>query len=214
MSGATISWRGREIPALLPGIEFNEATHEYFIRGEKWPSVTGFLTPLKSAFVSAQTIGANWGTSAHNHAFHYVRGTIDMSRVDPVMRPTLEGFHEALLALGFNRECDFLAEYMIYSERLRFAGRFDFMFAVGKRDMLIDLKTGAQGERESRMTGAQLGGYLIGCIEHGLTRLPAADLVEINVQPDGKWMVRKFEPHTMMNIFKSQMTVVNYFGNL
>lgn len=212
---ATIKWRGRDIPALLPGVEYDPEKHEYKVDGQHFPSVSSFLSALQSPFIGLNSaVAAEWGTSAHTHLYHLIAGNLDMKRVSERMMPTIQGFEKALGHLGLTRINPALCEYIVYSKRLRFAGRFDFLFADGNRDVLVDFKTGTPSERSSRMTGMQLGGYLYAGIECKLIKLSSTFLAEINVQPDGKFEVRRFGAERCMNVFVAQATVKNYFDNL
>ena len=212
--GEMLKWRGQEIPALLPGVEFNEDRHEYKLFGVIWPNITGFL-PYN--FYNVSDTGAKWGTSAHKHAFHFVKKTIDIKRVAKSMLPTLEGFAAGLKHFGISLDADVVAEYIVYSKRYHFIGRFDFLFDLGEFDLLFDFKTGAISEQGSRRTGLQVGGYAIAAIEQGLTTLRRLRLGELNVQPDGTWTPREWrgrEVRELMHTFLAQVTVQNYYNKL
>ena len=211
-AAATIQWRGRAVPALLPGIEFDEAKHEYKVDGQKWPNVTGYLADYYHGPQESQ--GAKWGTSAHKHVFHFMKKTLDLARVAKNMRPTIDGWCKGLEYFKVPPDADMLAEYIIYSKPFHFIGRFDFLFALPDMDLLIDLKTGSQGEMESRKTGLQQGGYAQGIIEHGLSTLSRLRLAEMNVQPDGTMTPQWFKTREVMEVFRAQVRVVNYFKKL
>jgi hypothetical protein len=214
MSSGRILWRGRELPALSPGVEFKEEGHEYRVLGAKWPSVTGFLSDYYDG--PDDSAAAASGTSAHDHAFHFVKGTIAFDRVEEQMKPTLIGIKDGLKELGVDvyGEDSVLAEYIVHSRKFHFIGRLDFLFAVKLNDLLVDLKTGSPSEKATRRTGLQIGGYAIAAIELGITTTAKLRGAELNVQPDGKWRVREFKMREVMQTFLAQVQVKNYFSKV
>jgi hypothetical protein len=212
MGSLTVQWRGQAIPALIPGVEFSDEKHEYHVHGAKWPNVTGFLADFYDG--PEDSSAAAWGKSAHDHAFHLIKGTIAMDRVEENMRPTLRGIEEGLKDLGVKIGDEALAEYIVFSRKFHFIGRFDFLFAIKSNDLLVDLKTGSPSEKETRRTGLQVGGYAIAAIEQELTSASKLRVAELNVQPDGKSKVREFKLREVMNTFLAQITVKNYFSKI
>jgi hypothetical protein len=213
MTGAaTIQWRGRAVPAVLPGVEFEEKGHKYRVNGQSWPSVTSFLEDYYHG--PQESAGAKWGTSAHKHVFHFMAKTLDMERLNPRMKPTLDGWLDALSFFKVPPGAEMLAEYIVYSARFHFIGRFDFLFALPDMDLLLDLKTGGQGEMESRKTGLQLGGYCHGIIEHGLSTISRLRAAEANIQQNGTMTPRWFKTREIMRVFLAQVEVKNYFQKI
>jgi hypothetical protein len=213
MTPTTIKWRGRAIPAVLPGVEFDEVRHEYKVDGAKWPNVTGFLEDYYHGPQDSK--GARWGDSAHKHVFHFMKRTIDLARVKESMRPTLDGWMRALAHFNIPEDAEMLAEYIVYSSKFRFIGRLDFLFALKEIDLLLDLKTGEMSEMGTRKTGLQLGGYCQAIIEHGLSTLKRLRAAEVNIQPDGNMTPHLF-PNMIeiMQTFLAQVKVKNYFRKL
>jgi hypothetical protein len=209
----TILWHGADIPALLPGVEFKADGHEYTVDSSPWPSVTGYLNDDR--YDNGDNTAALWGESAHDHAFHLVKGTLNRSMVtDPRMVLTLQGFEAGLKHFGVTLPCGVLAEYIVYSKRFHFIGRFDFLFSLGNHDLLLDLKTGASSKRASRQTGLQLGGYAHGIIEHKLSTMTRLRLAELNVQLDGTWWPETFNTKKVMNVFLAAVSYKNYYNNI
>lgn len=213
MKASTVQWRGRAIPSLSPGVEFREKGHEYHVHGVRWPSVTGFLADFYDG--PEESASLEWGKSAHEHAFHFIKGTLDFDRVEEQMKPTLIGIKEGLKELGVPLwDGDVLAEQIVLSRKFHFIGRLDFLFAVKFNDVLVDLKTGAPSEKATRRTGLQVGGYAIAAIEEELSTASKLRTAELNVQPDGKWKVREFRTREVMNVFLAQVTVKNFFQKI
>jgi hypothetical protein len=210
----TVIWHGQEIPALLPGVEFTEAGHEYKVDGAHWPSVTGLLPERYS---NSDNTAAEWGVAAHDHCFHLVKKSLVRASVDPRMEPTVCGFEKALKHFEVPADAEVLPEYIVYSRKFRFVGRFDFLFNLGAFDLLMDLKTGASSEAESRKTGMQLGGYAIAIIEQRLSTPGRLRVAEANIQMDGTMTPREWrgrQVRELMEVFQSQMRVQNYFKKL
>lgn len=211
-----LQWHGGAVPAVLPGVEFKADGHEYTVNGSRWPSVTGFLND--DYYNNGDDTAAKWGEAAHDHAFHLVKGSLMRAAVtDPRMELTLQGFEAGLKHFGVELGGEVLAEYIVYSRRFHFIGRFDFMFNLGKYDLLLDLKTGSPNEKASRKTGAQQGGYAQAIIEHKLSTLARLRLAELNVQIDGTWTPREWRGNDVkkvMGVFISKMNWDNYFNNL
>jgi hypothetical protein len=215
MTAATITWRGRAIPAVLPGVEYDEKEHRYTVFGERYPNVTGYLQPLRPGLEFMKNKAAmTWGTMLHRYAFHLVEGRLDMGRVVEEIRPTLEGFQKAVASLGVKDIHRALAEFIVYSKKRKFAGRLDFMFEAGEKDLLADFKTGCYGEAETRITALQLGGYAHALIEHGITKPTRMRIAEVNVQRDGTWKTREFNVLEAMDVFLAQVKVKNYFDKI
>lgn len=212
---ATIKWRGRDIPAVLPGIEYDDKEHRYTIFGERFQNVTGYLMPLRPGLEFMNSKAAmTWGTMAHRYAFHLVEGRLDNNRLVEEIRPTLVGFKRAVASLGVKDLHRAIAEYIVYSMKRKYAGRLDFMFEAGEKDLLADLKTGCFGEAEARITALQLGGYAHALIEHGITKLTQLRIAEVNVQRDGEWKTREFNVMEAMDVFLAQVKVKNYVDKI
>jgi hypothetical protein len=210
----TIIWHGAEIPAILPGVEFTEAGHEYKVDGARWPNVTGFLP---ERYNNGDDTGAKWGQAAHDHCFHLVKKSLVRANVSPRMELTVRGFEKALKHFEIPADAEVLPEYIVYSRKFHFIGRFDFLFNLGAFDLLTDVKTGAASEAESRKTGMQLGGYAIAIIEQRLSTLGRLRVAEVNIQMDGAMTPREWrgrQVKELMDIFHAQMMVRNYFKKL
>ena len=215
IDAGTIQWRGRAIPALLPGLEYDPERHAYKLNGISMPSVTTILLNLRGrTFYPANNSGANWGKSAHDHVYHYVKGMLDFKRLSDRMKPTIKGFQEGLDKLGVKIKVGALGEYLIYSKKFHFAGRFDFLFQVGDDDLLIDFKTGTPSEFESRLTGLQLGGYAVALTEWKIVKPARLRLAELNVQPDGEIAIETYKPREVMHAFLAYLTVCNYMKQI
>jgi hypothetical protein len=212
MTEQTIQWRGREIPALPPGVEYNDATHRYFVDSQEWKSATQRLKPLHG-FMEDGGIGMAWGKAAHDHVFHFMQGTLDAAMVDERMWPTLRGWQDAGGFFGFISK-PFLAEYIVYSRRLRIIGRLDYLFDLGKHDLMVDLKTGSPSARETSITGLQLGIYAHGLIEHKLTTPAKLHTAEINVQMDGKMRPHEYNTAEIMAAAAGYLTYDSYMAKI
>lgn len=208
-----IIWHGAEIPAMLPGLEFDPGKHEYKVNGAIWPNVTGFLND--DFYDTGDDTAAKWGTAAHDHCFHLVKKTLIRSKVtDPRMEATLCGFEAGLKHFGIPANAPALPEYIVYSRKFHFIGRFDFLFDAGDFDILFDLKTGSPSEKASRRTGLQVGAYSHGIIEHSLSTTRRLRVAEINVQLNGEMNPREYSLREVMNVFLAQVTVKNYYNKL
>lgn len=218
-TGAGIIWKGKEIPALPSGVTYDPDRHEYRDDRGLLPSVTGFMREFQ--FQGGDDTAMKWGSAVHDHIFHYLRGTLNMKKVDRRILPYLRAIDEALEYLKLDRVL-MLSEHIVYSRRHRFAGRLDYLFEAGPKDIFIDLKTGAKCEKSSRLTAMQLGGYVIAAAEMGLTKISQARIIELNIQMDGKWRpIVESNVRESANIFLARLaevrareTVLNYLNKI
>lgn len=75
-------------------LTFNEATHEYFLDGNKLPGVSEIIKTvgLSKDFSGVDPFYRDRGKAVHSCIELFLLGTIDETSIDPVCRPFYEGF--------------------------------------------------------------------------------------------------------------------------
>ena len=144
-------------------LQFNEERHEYTLGGVVLPSVTTIISAVglyDFDHVSAETlrIAAERGTIVHTCIELYELGELDESSIDP----ELAGYFESYLKMkeaGLLPERPSAIEKRIYSEKYKYAGTLDQMFAD---DWINDIKTGLPGAEH----GLQLSAYWLALHEN------------------------------------------------
>jgi hypothetical protein len=212
-AAGTILWHGREVPALPPDFEFAPADHRYKVDGAEKPGVTKIL-PTRFYGPNGSPAAA-WGTARHEHVFHHINGTLDRSRIAASMKPIIEGFDRALAKLRIKIEPGkWLGEFFVISRRFGYCGRLDFLFDRGATDLLVDLKTGADGEVQKLDAAMQGGGYGNALIEMGLTTKARLRGATVFVGEDGGDTVDPYDMTNAIHIFMAQLTVRKYYREI
>jgi hypothetical protein len=208
-----IIWHGAEIPAVPSGVEFNHDDHRYKVDGIEKPGVTKIL-PTRFYGPNGSPAAA-WGTARHDHVFHFVHETLDISRVDASMIPIIEGFARALKKLRVEiKPGKWLGEFLVISRRYGYCGRLDFLFDRGSTDLLIDLKTGADGEIQKLDAAMQGGGYGNALIEMGLTTKARLRGATVFIGEDGSDKVDPYDMTNAIHVFMAQLTLRKYYREI
>ena len=205
MNGAgTLIWKGAEIPAMLPGLEFNPDGHIYKVNGMVWKSVTQY-TGLLCSHDFVQQVDLDWGSAAHDYLY-----LSDMDLLAPGgderMLPYIAGWNAECVKRGWDRK-KMLAEYPIYSKKYLYTGRLDNLFETEKYDWLIDKKTG----QPSPTTGPQLAGYGQAAIEWGLTTLGRLKLMEVCIDKNGVVKTQPFDFKSCLQDFLMAYSLTNKY---
>ena len=160
-----------------PYIEFSEATHEYFVDGERRPSVTQVLKSCGMIDDRFFTEFGRWrGSATHKATHYYDEGDIDRRTIDPAVKPRLNGWIKFRKGTGYTPT---LIEEICYDEIREFCGRPDRRgyFMGGKPEDsndIVDLKCYAP----PWWVRYQLAGYGWLLDKHRLFRRWAVELMD------------------------------------
>lgn len=160
-----------------PYIEFSEATHEYFVDGERKPSVTQVLKICGMVDDRFFTEFGRWrGSATHKATHYYDEGDIDRRTIDPAVKPRLNGWIKFRKDTGYTPT---LIEQICYDEIREFCGRPDRRgyFMGGKPEDsndIVDLKCYAP----PWWVRYQLAGYGWLLDKHRLFRRWAVELID------------------------------------
>ena len=205
--GETIFWKGKQIPALLPGLSFSEDGHIYKVNGVVRKSVTQY-TGLYGNHDFVTEVDLKFGSVVHDYLYKDDIGVLDFN--SPEFDHQFDGYIS-----GWNAECEkrgwdkkkMLAEYPIYSKKYLYTGRFDNAFETEHYDYFIDKKTG----QPSDITGMQLAAYVQAAIEWGFTTASRARLVEVCIDKNGKVRTQMFNFKTCLQDFLMAYSLANKY---
>ncbi len=125
-------------------IEFDESKHEYLINGQIVPSVTQILR-------AAGLIDDQWftdescirGSYVAKATHYYDQGDLAVETVDPIIKPYLD----AWIRFREESKIEVLAsEERVYHSIYRYAGTLDRRARWRGKEMIIDIKTGAESD--------------------------------------------------------------------
>jgi hypothetical protein len=133
-------------------IEFKKDTHEYFVDGVKYPSITQIL--------KAENCVEHWGdggdmargTAVHQACQFLDENDLDESSLPEWILPYLAAYNKFLI--DTNVEWKYI-EKIVYNEFYKYAGTLDRTGYLNNRYCIFDIKTNAS----PKATELQLGGY-------------------------------------------------------
>lgn len=157
----------------------DEATHTYYLNGERVPSVTQILAPFKDfSGVPPDVLKRKQeiGTATHFACELDATGELDEESVHPSIAGYLEGFRKWRRDTGAKIK---ETESYVHHPRLRYAGQLDLIAELQRQDWLADIKTAAEHSAVWRL---QTAGYL--SCRPDAARLKRATLL---LKPDGTY---------------------------
>jgi hypothetical protein len=119
---------------------FIEQTHTHTIGGSIVPGVTTVLKPLYNFSAVPEHIlkaACSFGTAVHSTIELYCTGCLDIDALDPLLRPSLDGFKHWLNSVHL-AESDFIAEVPMGNSTLMYGGIPDLILD-GR--LIIEIKT-------------------------------------------------------------------------
>lgn len=142
------------------GNYFNEETHEYFIDGVQYPSVTDIAKPISFARLDALQKSMLdrariRGQIVHELCEEYILlGEIDETALDPEISPYMASFVEWARTY---RPKVIYTEKRLFSKDMGYCGCLDMLCEIDGKVTLIDYKTTATIDKKS--LSVQLAGY-------------------------------------------------------
>ena len=185
---------------------FNKETHEYFLNGNKLPSVTHILQDagiidLSGIPFSRLEAAREFGSAVHLACQLYDQDNLNEKTLDHNLRPYLDAWNK------FKEDTGFVIienENPICSPKYRFAGTPD---RVGRLDCLtiVDIKSTAE---LSPAIGIQTAGYQIAWNETHEEKVKKR--IAVLLQPDGKYRIQVYKDKSDTNLFLSALSIYNW----
>jgi len=188
-------------------IIFKEDTHEYFIDGEKLPSVTSILEAVGITDFSQVPDGLLLPAIEFGQAIHKATelddlGNLDEDTLDDKLRPYLNAWR------SFKKEYNVRVKYVerkVYSKKYRYCGRIDKVAYVGDWLSVIDIKSSSQLHKA---TAIQTAGYKQAYNEEATKQIIRRYAVLL--KEDGTYKVEEYKDPSDINVFLSALTLYNY----
>ena len=136
-------------------IEFKPDTHQYFINGIEYPSVTKILSSLTDfSFVDRDLLrrAAAFGTAVHKATELYDNNSLDLDSLDPILLPYVEAWDNFLQ----DYKPEILSAEQIIASQYGYAGTLDRYCLINNQRVIIDIKSGTI---VPKYTGLQLAAY-------------------------------------------------------
>lgn len=184
-------------------IEFDPDTHTYRVDGAVVPSVTQILAPLHDfAGIPADVLdnAADRGTAVHKATELYDLELLDEESLDDEVAAYLEGYRRFRADTGFEPE---RVETRVHSARYGYAGTLDRTGRLGRRKVLIDIKSGAQ----SPVTGPQTAAYQQALEE--MTGAKVSRRYGLYLSP-GDYRLVPYDERSDWHVFVSALSVFNF----
>ncbi len=185
-------------------IKFIHDTHQYFIDGVEFPSVTSILKPLNS-FENVPPVvldrAAQFGQHVHKATELYDQGILNEKTLDSNLVPYLEGWKLFLASMPNDI---ILNEYRIFSLKYGYAGTLDrvVVFTSNEKTALLDIKTGT----ESPTFGPQTAAYAKAIEE--MIGLKTQQRFTVRLKPNDYRLIS----HTNKNDFNIFMSCLNVWN--
>lgn len=164
-------------------LTFDEARHEYRVRGVIVPSVTQVLAPLSSFDgVPAHVLEAkrDLGQRVHLACQLHDEDDLDEASVETDVAPYLDAYRRFLADTDARVV---LNESRVYHPTYRYAGTLDRVFRIGEDHWLVDLKTCFTTPRAA---GPQTAAYLA-ALTTMLGNVRPTRRAALRLRPDGTY---------------------------
>lgn len=178
----------------------DEATHTYWLDGQKVPGVTSILAPLCNFdFVRPDVLkaAAAFGTAVHLACELDDLNDLDTDALDPALLPYVQGWRKFSADHAVKWE---LIEDLVYHPALRYAGKLDRYGLVKGEPTVVDIKSTAQLYPS---VGPQLAAYQ--------KAIPGAPLLTkrlaVQLKPDGTYTAKPYTSPLDWPLFASLVTL-------
>ena len=187
-------------------IQFYPDTHQYFVDGVEYPSVTTILAPIQLFdFVNKDVLAraAEFGNHVHQACEMHDKGTLHEASLHPALVPFLDGWKKFIFVMSpiFN-----LIESKVFSKKYGYAGTLDRVLVLGGKTVLVDIKTGV----ESPSFGPQTAAYRQAVEE--MTAMKIHKRFTVQLSP-GDYRLIEHKSKNDFNIFMSCLNVHNFNKN-
>ena len=195
----------------MTALSFDPIAHEYRLNGFVVPSVTQALSIFDDfSGIPKDTLeyARDRGTAAHTATALYDQSNLDLSSVDPVVKPYLDAWMKFCDELNFSPDH---IEARVYSKKYQYAGTLDRVGTIkhpwGLEDVILDIKTTAV---ISASTGPQLAAY----DQAGKESIPdwpkKMPRYTVQLRNDGSYRMHCHEDKADLSVFLAALTVHNF----
>lgn len=170
----------------MNNIAFDAQTHTYTLDGEVIPSVTQILEQaglVDFSKVDQEVLrrSRDFGTAVHYACELDDKGTLDEEDLDDPLRPFLAGWRKFKEDFHFKIEA---VEEVVFSAKLKYAGKLDRRGIINKRRSIVDIKTSDEIYPANPL---QLSGYEEAYNEEKATKDKSLDRYIVNLLSDGTY---------------------------
>lgn len=189
---------------IIETVVFDEVAHEYRVRGERVPSVTGILKEV--GLIDTQWLDEAAmlrGTHVHQACEFDDQGDLDEASLDPAILPYVQAWRRCRAEMGFKILAN---ERRVFHEPMRYCGTLDRIVELRGRQVIIDLKTGAT----QRWHALQVALYALAMRwEEPLTVYDRASVCLTN---EGTYKFNEHKDRTDFDVAKAAVTLAAWKG--
>jgi len=127
---------------------------------------------------------------------------LDMSTVDPVVLPYLEGWWKFLDETGF---VPTHIEHEVISEKYGYAGKIDRAGLINSRDTILDIKSGVQVKPDT--WGIQLSAYLNAWCEQHEEDIHGLQHIAVQLTKEATYKIHKYDNPLDFTVFLAFLTI-------
>ncbi len=184
---------------------FKEEGHRYYWNDIEIPSVTTIIESLTDFFVIPAHVlkaAAERGTAVHLATELYDLDDLDEKTLDPILIPYLEAWKKFLADTGFVSEH---IELRVYHDKYRYAGTLDRAGLMGKKKVLLDIKSGT-------VTGPQFDVQTSAYYE-ATKAMGIGDYkyrYDVQLKPDGTYRLHPHTDRMSFSVFLSCLQIYNW----
>lgn len=185
-------------------LRFDEAKHEYLVRGVRYPSVTQILSPLVDYSQVPRAVlerARKLGQAVHRMTELYDLDDLDMDDLADELRPYLTAWIKFRAETGFVPET---IEKRLYHPALRFAGTPDRSGLINRRRAVIDIKKMLY---LGPVIGLQLAAYKELFEKNGTH---VEDRYALGLRADGTYRLQPYTDKSDWPVFLSLLTTRNW----
>ena len=183
-------------------LHLDELTHEYWLDGIKYDSVTKILQALGLSrdYSGISSFYAERGRAVHKAVEFVDKGTLDEGTVSDLVRPYLSAYRKFLVESGYRAHA---WEVALHHPVLRYAGTIDKVGFLKDRLGILDIKTSSSLDPSVE---DQLSAYGLLWTEHH-SDLPVRWRYALQLTDDGKYNLCTKYSEAPMEDWLSIMTV-------
>lgn len=176
-------------------LEFDEAKHEYTLKGQRLPSVTQVIHQAYPMSYQPDVWYLDRGKAIHKAIELHLSGSLDESTVDAEIKPFVAQFKMFMAAIGTYKVHG--SEIRLCSKKYKYAGTADLVLVIDHRKWLIDVKTTSA----PATVGMQTAAYQQALKEMGV---PIAKRCSLVLKKDGHQLMEWNDRTDLMRFLKAR----------